>query len=102
MFSPRHWIASSPYGLLAMTIARDSRGMRVVAGDFRGTAWAWPDRQPETVQLDDGGHQAEAEAEPIGVTGLVRAIEAFGHRIAFDLDNAGTRVLDPDHGFAVV
>src|SRR5580692_4632168 len=70
------------------------------AGDLGRGARAAADRKAKAMQVDDRGHQAQAEAEALGAPALVRAIETLGHHAALVLRDAGAGVAHPDDGLA--
>src|SRR5258708_9878898 len=75
--------------------------MPLRADDLRDAARAVRDRETEAMQLDDRGHQAQPQPQPLAAPALVRTIEAFGHHLAIARRDAGTGIAHPDDDLAL-
>src|ERR1700738_1672618 len=68
-------------------------------GEFSDAARTGGQREPEAVQLDDCGDEAQAKAHSKSIAALVGTVEAPHDRIPFVFSNSWPRVRDPDNAF---
>src|SRR5712675_466363 len=70
-------------------------------GDLGDATRTTRDPEPEAVKLDDGPDQAEAKPHALGLSALLRSIEAPEHDVALVLADARSGVADAHETFAV-